>query len=434
MPNAKSEFDIVVWGATGFTGELVADYLLDSYGLPGTDTAPAIAGKYPEIVRWAIAGRNPAKLEALQERLGVPVPILIADSDDAASLEELVGKTTVVLTTVGPYAQYGSKLVAACAASGTHYCDLTGEVQWMRKMIDQHQVAAEASGARIVHTCGFDSIPSDLGTLFVHNAMRAQSNDDCGYVKYRTSKFKGGMSGGTIASMMNMMEEAERDPGLTDLLADPYALNPADAARGLDGPDKVTPEYDKDFDSYVAPFVMAAINTRVVRRSNALMNNRYGQQFCYDEGTLTGEGPAGFAKSLAMSATTGLLTGATAIRPLRELLQRFVPKPGEGPDEDLRESGFFEIELCARGAADPDVEVRAVVRGDKDPGYGSTAKMIAESAVCLAFDELSVGGGVWTPASAMGELLIERLHERAGVTFTLYDSDADSISDVGAAT
>ncbi len=429
MPNAKSEFDVIVWGATGFTGELVADYLLESYGLPGVDATPAIAGKYPEVVRWAIAGRNPAKLAALQERLGAPVPILVADSDDVESLEELVSKTTVVLTTVGPYAQYGSKLVAACATSGTHYCDLTGEVQWMRKMIDQHQVAAEASGARIVHTCGFDSIPSDLGTLFVHNAMRAQSNDDCGFVKYRASKFKGGMSGGTIASMMNMMEEAEQDPGLTDLLADPYALNPADGARGLDGPDKVTPEYDKDFDNYVAPFVMAAINTRVVRRSNALMNNRYGHMFCYDEATLAGEGPIGFAKSLAMSATTALLTGATAIRPLRELLQRVVPKPGEGPDEDLRENGFFEIELCARGAADPAVQVRAVVRGDKDPGYGSTSKMIAESAVCLAFDDLKVGGGVWTPASAMGELLIERLHERAGVTFTLHDS----VTDFGAA-
>lgn len=423
MANAKSEFDVIVWGATGFTGQLVADYLLHSYGLPATDDAPAIEGKYPEVVRWAIAGRNAAKLAALQERLGVAVPTVIADSDDEASLVELVERTTVVLTTVGPYAQYGSKLVAACAASGTHYCDLTGEVQWMRKMIDQHQGAAQASGARIVHTCGFDSIPSDLGALFVHNAMRAQSNDDCGYVKYRASKFKGGMSGGTIASMMYMMEEADKDPGLKDLLADPYALNPVGASRGLDGPDKMTPEYDEDFDNYVAPFVMAGINTRVVRRSNALMNNRYGHKFCYDEGTLMGDGPTGFAKSLAMSGTMALTTGATAVRPLRELMQRFVPQPGEGPDETLRENGFFEIEFYARGAADPDVEVRAVVRGDKDPGYGSTSKMIAESAICLALDNLTVGGGIWTPASAMGEQLIKRLHERAGVTFTLRDSE-----------
>ncbi len=422
MANNKKEFDVIVWGATGFTGRLVADYLLKSYGLPGFDGAPEVAGAYPESLRWAIAGRNEQKLRTLQTDLGEPVPIVLADSNDDKSLAELVGRTAVVLTTVGPYAQYGSKLVAACAASGTHYCDLTGEVQWMRKMIDQHQAAAQASGARIVHTCGFDSIPSDLGTLFVHNAMRAQSNDNCAYVKYRAAKFKGGFSGGTVASMMYMMEEAERDPGLHELLADPYALNPVDARRGLDGTDKMTPGFDSDFDSYVGPFVMAGVNTRVVRRSNALMNNRYGHNFCYDEATLVSDGPAGFAKSLAMAMGNALLLGATRVRFLREFMQRFVPKPGEGPDEELRENGFFEIEFCARGAADDDVYVRAVVRGDKDPGYGSTSKMIAESAVCLALDELEVGGGVWTPASAMGERLIERLHERAGVTFELHNS------------
>lgn len=423
MANAASEFDVIVWGATGFTGQLVAEYLLQSYGLQAIDGAPAVVGKYAEPVRWAIAGRNAEKLADLQKRLGEAVPIVVADSDDAASLTALVARTAVVLTTVGPYAQYGSKLVAACAASGTHYCDLTGEVQWMRKMIDQHQAAAEKSGARIVHTCGFDSIPSDLGTLFVHNAMRAKSNDNCGYVKYRASKFKGGFSGGTVASMMYMMEEAERDPGLKDLLADPYALNPVGGSRGLDGPDKTTPQYDEDFANYVGPFVMAAVNTRVVRRSNALMNNRYGTGFCYDEATLMGDGPVGFAKSLAMSTGSALMNGVTTVRTLREFMQRFVPQPGEGPNEELRENGFFEIEFCARGEADPENEVRAIVRGDKDPGYGSTSKMIAESAVCLALDDLDCGGGVWTPASAMGEALIARLHERAGVTFDLHEEN-----------
>lgn len=424
MAAEENEFDVIVWGATGFTGRLVAAYLLKSYGLPAFDGAPAVAGEYAEPLRWALGGRNEQKLNDLQTELGEPVPIVLADSNDETSLAELVARTTVVLTTVGPYAQYGSKLVAACAESGTHYCDLTGEVQWMRKMIDQNQAAAQASGARIVHTCGFDSIPSDLGTLFVHNAMRAKSNDDCGQVKYRASKFKGGFSGGTVASMMYMMEEAEKDPSLNDLLADPYALNPADSRRGLDGPDTLTPEFDKDFGAYVGPFVMAGVNTRVVRRSNALMNDRYGPNFRYDEATLMGEGPIGFAKSLAMSTSSALMMGASSVRALRDFMQRFVPKPGEGPDEELRESGFFEIEFCARGAADPDVEVRAVVRGDKDPGYGSTSKMIAESAVCLAHDSLDVGGGVWTPASAMGETLIKRLHERAGVTFDLHDEPA----------
>lgn len=414
-----SDFDVVVWGATGFTGQLVTQYLLRAYGLQAVEGSGAIAGEHPEPLRWAIAGRSEDKLRALQTQLGAQVPLLTADSDDAASLDALVAKATVVLSTVGPYAKYGSKLVAACATSGTHYCDLTGEVQWMRKMIDAHQGAAQASGARIVHTCGFDSIPSDLGTLFVHNAMREQSNDDCGVVKYRAAEFKGGFSGGTVASMMYMMEEAQQDPALKDVLADPYALNPRDTRRGLDGSDISAPVWDSDFNNYVGPFVMAGINTRVVRRSNALMDYRYGHNLRYDEGTLMGEGPLGFAKSFAMSATTAAMTAATAFSPVRNLMQRFVPQPGEGPNEELRESGFFAIRFYAEGAADKDNKVRAVVRGDKDPGYGSTAKMISESAVCLALDELSSPGGIGTPASTMGEPLIKRLHERAGVTFEL---------------
>jgi len=413
----RKDFDIVVWGATGFTGALVVEYLLSAYGLPATKDSEALPGVHPETVRWAIGGRSAEKLEALCHRLGADIPRLIADSDDEASLLELARATTVVLSTVGPYARFGSKLVAACASCGTHYCDLTGEVQWMREMIDTHQAAAVESGARLVHTCGFDSIPSDLGTLFVHNTMRERSNDNCAVVKYRAAKFKGGFSGGTVASMMYMMEQAETDPGLKDLLAEPYALNPPDQRRGLDGPDSFTPRYDPDFDSYVGPFVMAGINTRVVRRSNALMNYRYGHNFCYDEATLMGSGAFGFAKSLAMAASTVAMTGATAFSGLRKLMQRFVPQPGEGPNEELRNAGFFEIEFYARGEADESNIVRATVRGDKDPGYGSTAKMIAESAICLALDSLQVGGGFWTPASAMGEQLIERLHERAGVTF-----------------
>ena len=253
-----SQFDVVVWGATGFTGQLVVEYLLRAY---------------PEdSLRWAIAGRNKSKLDALNKRLDAQIPVLIADSGDEASLAELVATTAVVLSRVVPYARYGSELVAACAASGTHYCDLTGEVQWMRKMIDEHQEAAVASGARIVHTCGFDSLPSDLGTLFVHNAMREQSNDTCGVVKYRAAAFKGGFSGGTVASMMYMMEQAETDSSIKPLLEDPYALNPNGVRRGLDGPDAFAPQWDADFDSYVGPFVMAGINTRVVRRSLSLIH------------------------------------------------------------------------------------------------------------------------------------------------------------------
>jgi len=418
-----SQFDVIVWGATGFTGQLVAEYLLTAYGLPAQisegEASEAIAGVHGETLSWAIAGRSESKLNALNDRLGARVPVLIADSSDPASLAEMVATTKVVLTTVGPYAKYGSELVAACAASGTHYCDLTGEVQWMRKMIDAHQDAAVASGARIVHTCGFDSIPSDLGTLFVHNAMREQSNDSCGVVKYRAAAFKGGFSGGTVASMMYMMEQADTDSSIMAVLEDPYALNPAGVRRGLDGPDISTPQWDSDFSNYVGPFMMAGINTRVVRRSNALMDHVYGHNLRYDEGTLMGEGPLGFAKALAMSLSTVAMTAATSLKGLRKLMNRMVPQPGEGPNKEQREAGFFEIKFFAQGVRDNSNEVRATVKGDKDPGYGSTAKMIAESAVCLARDPLTVGGGIWTPASAMGGFLIGRLHERAGVTFEL---------------
>ena len=285
-------------------------------------------------------------------------------------------------------------------------------------MIDQHEHAARASGARIVHTCGFDSIPSDLGVLFVHNAMQQRSNSGCGYVKYRAAEFQGGVSGGTVASMLNMLEEAEQNPELRRLLANPYALNPA-GTGGLDGPDRTTPSYDADFGAYVAPFVMAGINTRVVRRSNALQDFRYGREFRYDEATLTGTGALGFARAMALATGSAVGQAGASLGPLRRLLQRWVPKPGEGPSAEQRERGFFRIELFARAAEDAATVVRATVTGDRDPGYGSTAKMLGESAVCLAKDDLGVGGGFWTPASAMGEHLIDRLQARAGVTFSL---------------
>jgi short subunit dehydrogenase-like uncharacterized protein len=405
---SDTEFELLVWGASGFTGALVAQYLarLPTDGPDGS-------------LRWALAGRNRAKLEDLRCQLDIDVPIVTADSDDASSLDKLVATTKVVLSTVGPYAIYGSKLVAACAQAGTHYCDLAGEVPWMRRMIDEHSVSARASGARLVHSCGFDSIPSDLGVLFVHNAMRDRAEDNCAYIKYRAAAFKGGFSGGTVASMMHMMEQAQRDPTLRVLLAKPYALNPAESPGGLDGPDINSPRFDADFDSYVAPFVMSGINTRIVRRSNALLQHRYGHEFRYDEATLMGAGGSGFAKALASAMGTGAMTGASAVGPLRRLLQRVLPKPGEGPTVEQQEAGYFRIELFARALGDHKIAVRAEVEGDRDPGYGSTAKMLAQSAICLARDDIEVAGGFWTPASAMGELLIERLHQRAGVTFKL---------------
>ena len=361
-------YDIVIWGATGFTGRLVMAYMAKTYGVDGE-------------IKWAVAGRNAAKLaDVKREILGADaenLPAVVADSNDEASLRKLVSDTKVVCTTVGPYALYGSTLVALCAELGTHYCDLTGEVQWMRQMIEAHQATAEASGAKIVHTCGFDSIPSDLGTYFVQGEMHKAHGVYAPRVKYRVVGSKGGVSGGTVASMMNMMDEANANPKILDIIADPYALNPLNTRRGDDGADQTTAEYDKEFRQWTGPFVMASINTRVVRRSHALLGYPWGGRFRYDEAILTGDGPSGFAKAVMIAGGTGLMNKVAGIGSLRKLLAKVVPAPGEGPSVADMENGFFEIELRASNPEDPKKDLTAVVTGDRDPGYGATSKMIA---------------------------------------------------------
>jgi short subunit dehydrogenase-like uncharacterized protein len=405
------EFDVVIWGASGFTGRLVVEYMHQTYGVDGE-------------VRWAVAGRNENKLkQVLKEMVGPAdvgeIPVIVADSNDDASLRAMVASTRAICTTVGPYAMYGTLLVALCAELGTHCCDLTGEVQWMRKMIDLYHPVAEGSGARIVHTCGFDSIPSDLGTLYVQQEMKKRHGVYSPRVKYRVVRADGGMSGGTVASMMNMMEEAKIDPSILDLMADPYALNPANMPRGEDGPDQTGSVYDQDFDQWTAPFIMSGINTRVVRRSHALLDYPWAKNFRYDEAMLMGDGPGGFAKATLVSGGTGLMTLATSFAATRNVLGRLAPSPGEGPSRQTIENGFFEIEFFASHPEDPDKNLVAVVTADRDPGYGATSKMIAESAVCLAKDDLETPAGVLTPAVAMGGALIERLVARAGMTFTI---------------
>ncbi|PLW67108.1 saccharopine dehydrogenase family protein [Pseudohalioglobus lutimaris] len=403
------DYDIVLFGASGFTGRLVAEYLLEAYG-------------QDKGLRWAIAGRNEEKLKVLARELGAPnLPVLVADSDDPQALASLAACTTVVCTTVGPYALYGSALVAACVTAGTHYCDLTGEVHWMREMIGRHEAAAVASGARIVHTCGFDSIPSDLGTLFLQQAMLAEHGVPAQEVKLRVKRFSGAFSGGTVASMINMMEEAGKDKSLRKVMADPYALLPRGSHRGDDRNDQTGAVYDYHFGRWTLPFVMAAINTRVVRRSNALLGFPYGEDFAYSEAMLAPRHQGRVAAKLsALAMTAG--TVSLAIPPLRAVAKKFLPAPGEGPDREQREKGFFDIYLYGVHPDDGDKDLIARVTGDRDPGYGSTSKMLAEAAVCLAMDELDCDGGFWTPASAMGETLIQRLEESAGLTFTLEDA------------
>jgi short subunit dehydrogenase-like uncharacterized protein len=420
---SEREFDLVVWGASGFTGRLVAAHILYRAGTGGEGEGAAEGG-----LRWALGGRNRAKLEEVRAEIGREVglstsdlPLVVGDSGDEDFMDALARRTRVVCTTVGPYAKYGSELVAACARNGTHYCDLTGEVQWMQRMIDEHDAEARESGARIVHTAGFDSIPSDLGVYFLQREMRARHGVPAKRIACRVADFSGGASGGTVASMMNMMEEAEADPKIRRIIADPYALNPKGERRGPDEGDRAAPAWDEDFESWTAPFVMAGINTRVVRRSNALLGQVYGDDFRYDEAMLTGKGPAGFARAAAISAGTGGAMLMAAVGPLRRLGERFLPAPGEGPSRKTREAGHYTIRLHGEHPEDAGKSLDAVVRGDMDPGYGSTSKMLGEVALCLAQDELDSAGGISTPAACIGDALLARLPVHAGVRFSIVD-------------
>ncbi len=403
-----AKYDLVMWGATGFTGRLVAQYLFQRYGAGGD-------------LSWAIGGRNAKRLATLCKELcgdEKGLPVLVGDSADADSLDRIAAQTRVICSTVGPFALYGSEMVAACARNGTDYCDITGEVQWIRRMIDAHQATAEASGARIVNCCGFDSIPSDLGCLFLQDEMRQRHGSACSEIGFRLRKARGAFSGGTVASLLNLMEEARDDREVRRLLADPYALNPTGERSGPDGNDQRAPAYDHDAGGWTAPFVMAAINTRIVRRSNALLDYQYGEGFRYSESVLCGSGLLGFATASATATALGALLIGVGVAPTRKLLEKlFLPKPGDGPSASARERGFFDILLIGKNS---DGELlRAQVYGDRDPGYGATSRMLGEAAVCLAMDQIDVGGGFWTPASSMGFSLIERLESAAGMSFTI---------------
>lgn len=410
MNSGPREFDIIVIGATGFTGALVAEYLCENYGVDGE-------------LRWAAAGRSTDKLAALKDSLGTTaqqLPLIVADTLDDQSMQELVQRTRVVVTTVGPYARYGSVLVAACATHGTHYCDLAGEVQWIRRMIDSHDTDARRSGARIVHCCGFDSIPMDIGAWFLQREALRRHGEYCESISLLVKAMKGGASGGTMASMMNVMQEARADKNVARTLARPYSLNPVDSQNGPDSGDQRGIRFHADGRTWTAPFVMASVNTRVVRRSHALLGYPWGHDFRYDEAIRTGSGAAGwFRAALITGGLTGLVLAAS-FDWSRRMLQRFVlPKPGSGPDRAAREAGFFKLEQI--GCLANGTQLRTSISGDRDPGYGSTSKMLAECAACLALDELDSEGGVLTPAVAMAEPLLDRLQRNAGLSFELRD-------------
>lgn len=400
---AARDFDVVLFGATGFTGRLVAEYL-----------AGAAGG-----ARVALAGRDRGRLESVRGALAevVPgageLPLVVADAGDGDGLRRLAGRTRVVCTTVGPYQRYGAPLVAACADAATHYCDITGEVPFIRQTIDRHHRTAAEAGVRLVHCCGFDSIPSDLGTWLLHRAVSAEGGR-LAEVQLQVLSARGGFSGGTVASMLDLVEAAAGDRALRRLLADPYALNPEGERSGPDR-DRFGVRFDDRSGRWTAPFVMAAINSRVVRRSNALLDFAYGRELRYSEVTVFPSGPLGAARAAAMTAALGGFVAAIRQPLSRAALRRWaLPAPGEGPDAERRARGRFRIEL--RGRLEGGGERVATVADGRDPGYGSTAVMLAESALCLAGDDLATPGGVLTPATAMGDALVQRLRA-AGLTF-----------------
>ena len=388
----SSKFDIIVYGATGFTGQLVAEYLAAHYTGKGDP-------------KWALAGRSRDKLASVRDAIGAPAdtPLIVADASDPASLKAMVDQTRSVISTVGPYQLYGSELLAACVADGTDYFDLCGEPLWMRQMIEAHEATAKSTGARIVFSCGFDSLPFELGVFFCQETAKKVLGAPVSRVKGRVRDMTATVSGGTAASTKASFVAAARDLSLVALLQNPFVLTP-----GFEGPKQPRgnkPLLDEDMGLWTAPFVMATINTRNVHRSNMLMNFPYGKDFVYDEMVLTGPGEQGEvnAKRLVAAVNAERMGAAGAL------------KPGEGPSKEERENGLYDLLFVA--IAPDGRQVRIAVRGDRDPGYGSTSKMISECAICLLRDTPEIPGGIWTPGAAMGNKLIKRLVDQAGLTF-----------------
>lgn len=385
------EFDIIIFGATGYTGRLVAEYLSTHYG--PRDDGP----------KWAMAGRSLEKLEEVRGSIGAPAdtPLVVANADYASDLEAMCLRTRVVLTTVGPYQLYGDKLLAACVKTGTDYADLCGEPAWMAEKITEHQAAAEASGARICFSSGFDSIPFDLGVLMTQKAAIAKFGAPAPRIRGRVRAMQGTFSGGTAASLGATMKAAAKNPSLINVLRDPFALTP-----GFEGPDQpsgMIPSYEDDLGKWAAPFVMAPINTKNVHRTNFLLGNPYGDDFKYDEMMLTSPGEAGKA---AANAALEMMKNPFGAKP---------PKPGEGPSKEERENGFYDVVFVAEM---PDgARLQYGVKGRYDPGYGSTSRMLGETGIALL--ALDRAGGIGTPGAFLGEDLVKRLEEHAELTFAL---------------
>ncbi len=409
----QTNYDLVVFGATSFVGQILTRYLAEYFSTQ------------QEQLRWAIAGRSQQKLQDLKSSLGTlgeSLPILIADASNQAELNALCAQTRVVVSTVGPYALYGEPLIQACVTNGTDYCDLTGETQWIKKMIEKYESQAQQSGARIVHCCGFDSVPSDMGVYYLQQQAQKQFNAPATQVSMRVKTLKGGASGGTVASLINVIQEAAADPALRKDLVNPYVLCPPNHGNSQRQVYIKTAKFDPDFNAWIAPFVMAAVNERVVHRSNALSGNAYGSNFSYNEAILTGEGLKGRFKALGVVSGLGVFMLAAVSKPVSQLMERYMlPKPGEGPTPEQQRTGRFDLRFVGKTEAGQTFKIK--VTGDRDPGYGSTGKMLGQAALSLAIDHVKEdkktgrAGGFWTPATMFDDRFIQRLTKHAGLEF-----------------
>ena len=403
--NAQKKLDLVIWGATGFTGQLVCEYIANSYN--------------SKDLNWTIAGRNEEKLLKLKNRLNIKNSILIGNSNHKSSLEKICGKTKVICSTVGPYALYGTNLIHACIKMKTNYCDISGETQWIRKIIDTFHEKAKKQKIKIVNSCGFDSIPSDMGVYFCQSNYYKENGEYANEINMRVAGTRGGFSGGTYNSLTNVIHEASLNKSVRKILNNPYGLNPINEQSGPDKKDLKSVEYDNEAKSWIAPFVMAGINTKIVRRSNALLNYKYGNSFLYSEAVLVGNGILGkIIGYLSLIPILMVIQKKGSV--LKKIVDLFVPKAGEGPSKKQRENGFFSLKFFFSNNRQ---KYQAKVTGDMDPGYGSTSKMLAECAICLALDDtLNENYGVITPSVAFEENILERLQNNAGLEFSMKKS------------
>ena len=399
MSNTK-QLDLIIWGATGFTGQLVSEYINKKY----SNTA----------LKWGIAGRNKEKASVIAKRLNIAKDrVFIADCNNIESLIKLTSKTKVICTTVGPYAKLGTNLIDACIKTNTNYCDITGETQWIRKMIDKYHSKAKENKIKIINSCGFDSIPSDMGVFYSQKKLFEKTGEYANKINMRVAGAKGGISGGTYNSLSNVLEEARVDKEVRKTLTNPYGLNPIDKQNGPDKADLQSVIFDKVSNSWIAPFVMAGINTKIVRRSHALIDFKYGSDFSYDEATLSGKGVLGQVKGYLSLIPIFLATRKKGSF-IKNIVDYILPKSGEGPSENTRISGYYNLRFYL--TQQNKIYLSKVI-GDMDPGYGSTSKMLAESAVCLALDKTPETYGILTPSVALGDPLLKRLQENAGLTF-----------------